>query len=551
MESEDMLLEAMSAAPEDARVGPVLAKIRETAQLERRLSKLQEARNQGNLAVKSGDIEHGAFCYEQGLSDFWCQTLPNFSVQDRVEPPSLEERRAGLSAEATAAANDEALIHCQATLRAAEAAVINNLALCYLRGNASTEWPSDPERASCLCELALLLDPGNVKAIFRRGQALLGLGRLIEAELELARAARESPSDSNIRAELRKVREARRTQAVIHWGEKEKRALGNWCDRLSGFASPDADVATSGKTWPETLKPAPARELGIERLVEYAEGLAETLVDRGLEAFTMEVLGIIREAVVSEYGEAFAKQLARVVPVVQAKFLADAGNGSICRSPMDGPRLATPFYDVAPGAWGEAMAKESACLFAEISQCESSSWEAVPNSNAEQIVLLEHGIWIAGSTFPRSLASLSKLEDFCPYSVNVLRVPPGVEMRTRHETSSFVVTALLHLQPDSTAKAVLRVGDEARDVMGSEVVLFGQCFPHALVNVGAEAQLFLCCSFFHPETLESERFALLAADALSEALSGIDLYRQFRLLPDGVGPEILRQVQDLGLSVVA
>jgi len=52
------------------------------------------------------------------------------------------------------------------------------------------------------CDRALQIDPGNTKALFRRGRANLRLDRGEEARTDLARAARAEPNDRAIREEL-------------------------------------------------------------------------------------------------------------------------------------------------------------------------------------------------------------------------------------------------------------------------------------------------------------------------------------------------------------
>lgn len=53
---------------------------------------------------------------------------------------------------------------------------------------------------------ALELDPTNVKALFRRGRALLQLGKPDEARQDLSRAAKAAPQDRRIREELEAAR---------------------------------------------------------------------------------------------------------------------------------------------------------------------------------------------------------------------------------------------------------------------------------------------------------------------------------------------------------
>jgi len=64
------------------------------------------------------------------------------------------------------------------------------------------QWAESSEE----CASALALEPQNAKALFRRGRALLRLGRGDEARVELERAARVMPGDRLIRNELEAAR---------------------------------------------------------------------------------------------------------------------------------------------------------------------------------------------------------------------------------------------------------------------------------------------------------------------------------------------------------
>ena len=58
------------------------------------------------------------------------------------------------------------------------------------------------------CSCWRVTSPGNVKALFRRGQSLVGLGRTVEAEQDFVEAAQLAPKDKNVREELKQVSRA-------------------------------------------------------------------------------------------------------------------------------------------------------------------------------------------------------------------------------------------------------------------------------------------------------------------------------------------------------
>ncbi|KAG9080939.1 hypothetical protein FS749_007849 [Ceratobasidium sp. UAMH 11750] len=75
-----------------------------------------------------------------------------------------------------------------------------NRAAAYLKLNKN----EDAERD---CSTVLKLQPNNVKAMFRRAQARVGLGKLTEARADLVIAAKADPGNTAIRAEFAKVEE--------------------------------------------------------------------------------------------------------------------------------------------------------------------------------------------------------------------------------------------------------------------------------------------------------------------------------------------------------
>jgi tetratricopeptide (TPR) repeat protein len=62
------------------------------------------------------------------------------------------------------------------------------------------------EDSAAECKAALLLEPSNIKALYRHGRALLRMNRPDEARVELFKAARAAPSDRLVREELEAAR---------------------------------------------------------------------------------------------------------------------------------------------------------------------------------------------------------------------------------------------------------------------------------------------------------------------------------------------------------
>ncbi|GFH10027.1 peptidylprolyl isomerase, partial [Haematococcus lacustris] len=80
-----------------------------------------------------------------------------------------------------------------------------NMAACQLR-------IKDYHTAVYNCSEVLKLQPGNVKALFRRGTARHALGQTEGAKADLTAAAEKSPDDKAIRAELQALRQTLRAE---------------------------------------------------------------------------------------------------------------------------------------------------------------------------------------------------------------------------------------------------------------------------------------------------------------------------------------------------
>ena len=90
----------------------------------------------------------------------------------------------------------------------------SNMAACQLK-------LGELSQAIANCEMVLEVDPQNVKAYFRLGQALHITGEYDQARLALKKAAGLAPTDAGIRKELQLVE--LRQKAYL---EKEKQAFG-------------------------------------------------------------------------------------------------------------------------------------------------------------------------------------------------------------------------------------------------------------------------------------------------------------------------------------
>jgi tetratricopeptide (TPR) repeat protein len=149
-----------------------------------------------------------------------------FTGLGRAAPPELRLR----SAPSQSDAKRDALV------RQLVVTVNCNLAQCYLK-------LGEFERAAKFAGEAATLDAGNVKAVFRRGQALLGLGDLGGAERDLKFAAERMPADPSVRAALQRLQSALREHET-----RERRRFAGLFERLALGGEGDAGRPSGPET---------------------------------------------------------------------------------------------------------------------------------------------------------------------------------------------------------------------------------------------------------------------------------------------------------------
>ncbi|KAI8873176.1 TPR-like protein [Ramicandelaber brevisporus] len=112
-----------------------------------------------------------------------------------------------------------------------QAILYSNIAACLLK---LERW----ERAVVAATKAIDLDPDNVKARFRRGQAYAGDGNTVRAEADLRAVLKTNPKDAATVKELHRLKEIEKAQI-----QKQKKDLAGMFDRAS--AKKDSDTTTT------------------------------------------------------------------------------------------------------------------------------------------------------------------------------------------------------------------------------------------------------------------------------------------------------------------
>lgn len=136
--------------------------------------------------------------------------------------------------------------------------LLNNSALCHLKGKAYKEAVKSSEEA-------LKVDPKSFKAYYRRGQAKAEMGNFGEAVSDVRRASELSPTDKAIASELKRLREVLKDKGI----KEEETPL-----EVKSEWSTDVDSSGSASRSSSSSAPAPGGADGT-RWAAAAEKLAE------------------------------------------------------------------------------------------------------------------------------------------------------------------------------------------------------------------------------------------------------------------------------------
>jgi len=527
-QAEEILKEGLQAngsavlARSAAESQEVLDQLESLLPDEELLQKVQTLRETGNEHVRQGRYEAAAWCYEDCLKVLWGKDLifPS-EVAERAKRPCTGLWR---------------------QIRAAETAVLTNLSLCCLQGQ--PDWAASPDRAIQLCEIALTYEPEQVKAMRRMGHAFSALNRYEEAEAVLTSAVRQRPKDATLRQDLQRARSCAddvRRRAK----EWEREAFRDLFERLpAGFATPKVVEAAEVISWPESHFPTPQKCLGAEEVEDYVAHLSESLRQEGEAAYMMELLHTIRHAVEMQFGHGSGKQLARIVPLVQALTRSlgvikthEPGKGQRClASYLTGLTPEQPSHQtVGPLAVCEELAVEKPQLLEELKFHEMQKdvgWEVPWSSQTEHswhcIPLVRQGMWAAGSLFPRSCEVLSR-HGIRPFEAGLAKVPAGGTLRHEANTN-YVLTVHLILELTLPGSYVAHVGEQCRS-LDEGVLVFDPSYVHWIENTSKAEMLLFYCHFYHPQIGEVERYALLLLAQLMEMLQSSGVVRSTSLAP--------------------
>ncbi|EOD23280.1 hypothetical protein EMIHUDRAFT_239918 [Emiliania huxleyi CCMP1516] len=186
----------------------------EESQVATNLAKAAALKEEGNEAFKRGDYKaamiayHQIYMYVHGFSE----TSGGAGASSSPAGLPWSPRKSVTEAET-------------AQLRSLKVAHFSNLAACHLKLGAV------PKARDC-CSKALALDPGHLKARFRRGKCLAALGALDDARDDLETVLRADPENREAHRELRELKMRLAAQR-----RREAKKFAGFFDRLSTESS--------------------------------------------------------------------------------------------------------------------------------------------------------------------------------------------------------------------------------------------------------------------------------------------------------------------------
>eukprot|EP00435_Cladocopium_sp_Y103_P035696 s2096_g9.t1 len=419
-EAEHILREGLQAngsavlarsAPESQEAHSVLDQLETFLQDEALLQKVQNLRETGNEHVRQGQYEAAAWCYEDCLQAGRCGNALTHSLEKSREIAEVLWGKDLIFPSEVAERAKRPCTGLWRQLRSAETAVVTNLSLCCLQGQ--KDWAPSPERAIQLCTIALTYDPEHVKAMRRMAHAYCAMHRYEDAEAILTSAVRQRPKDAALRQDLERAR-SQADDVRRRAKDWEREAFRDLFERLpGGFATPEVPQSTA--SWPELQFPTPQRCLGADEVDDYVAHLSESLQQDGEAAYIMELLYTIRHAVEMQFGEGSGKQLARIVPLVQALTRSpglvkthEPGKGQRClASRLTGLTQEQPLHDSDESvAFCQQLRAQKKIFLDELQTREMQKdifWEAPWSCQTEHswqcVPLVRQGAWVAGGFF--------------------------------------------------------------------------------------------------------------------------------------------------------
>lgn len=465
---------------------------------------------EGNAQVGRGELAAAIASYERGLE-----------LADRfadLQPAVLRLRAgaviwAGLSTD----------------LRTTQLAMLTSLALCRLRGH-----PADAAAALAAAERALGLDPQSAKAAFCQGQSLAHLGRHGEAEAALARAVELDPTSATFLRELERARQWGTKAAVAKGGEQASApapqpSAGSRAAAARPGAEPGASVGAGGPGQALGF-PSPLADLGLEAIEEMAARVASTLEERGVKAFTGELLRALQYATEQRYGPGAGSRIARLTAC--AGMIANRqtwkenkkGKGerwmNCC---VEGLLPVQPFHDVAEYPWLQTLASHKDTILDELKeQAGSGPWRCTGDYSPlcaewRSITVMEHGCWLADTGFPRTRHIFKSLSGVRIMEVFMARMTPHTRLAKHSDSTNFLLTAHVGLELDEE-RNFLTVGESTSRWREGGALVFDHSYVHSAANESERDRYVLGCRFWHPGCSDEEAYALSFMMLLLECL---------------------------------
>ena len=189
---------------------------------------------------------------------------------------------------------------------------------------------------------------------------------------------------------------------------------------------------------------------------------------------------------------------------------------------------ATQFYDVETVEWAQKLKKRYKEIKSEFSRVTADMdkltregnniWAGALTQDASSygtgwrtLVLMDRGVWdpVNVNLFPKTSKAI------CESGAPVVEaffasMKPNTDIKLHTDNTNFVVTCHLAIDiPESgNNKCRLTIGDETRQWINGEIMMFDTSIMHAAVNESDQTRYILMLRVWHPDLSEKERQAL-------------------------------------------
>ena len=249
--------------------------------------------------------------------------------------------------------------------------------------------------------------------------------------------------------------------------------------------------------------------------------------------------GQVEQALIAKYGQEDASRVLESWRLLDAEYehrqyvgggeIDEASSLNYQHAHSYVPGLTSkPFWDVETVPWAKKLAKEYKTIRKEFLDVTSNMeklkaegnnvWEGALTQEAggygegwSTLVLMDRGIWEETNCnlFPKTAKSVKK-SGIPAAEVFFASMKPNSSIKLHSDFTNFVLTSHLavDIPENGNNKCRLSIGDETKEWINGEVMLFDTSIMHDAVNESDQTRYILMFRVWHPDLTDAERGAL-------------------------------------------